>query len=302
MLRLLRIRSMKIRFLACLAVLFAALSPIPASAQATLFFDFFLFDNAGQPANDYNAFFQWDVTAGTVDLVGGNVPGSDDDLTGRYVDLAGSAGDPGRFATRLPINFMAGVTYNLSFVYTNSGGTGNMATATIGGNVFNVTATSTYPNFQTFSQNFTFAANTSASLVFQDLGVGADNFGVGIDRVRINQVVVPGENPPETIYGVTTARELVTFQSDSPQILTSSIPITGLTGQASGESIIGIDFRPATGQLLCARECPGESLPALHNQSRETVWPRRSAPTSPASLAPPSSVSISTLSRIASAS
>ncbi len=157
-------------------------------AQVPLFFDGFLTDNAGAPANDFNGFIQWTVTNGSVDLVGGNVPGVDDPaMGGRFVDLAGSSNDPGEFTTKVPLIFAAGVTYNLSFVYSNTGGAMNQATATIGSQLFNIVATNA--NFVSFSQDFSFATMTTATLSFLDLGVGMDNFGVGIDDVQISQVV-----------------------------------------------------------------------------------------------------------------
>ena len=175
------------RTLLAFLFLFALILP-SVEAQVPLFFDGFLADNAGMPANDFNAFFQWNVTDGTVDLVGGNVPGVDDPtMGGRFVDLAGSSNDPGIFTTRMPLVFAAGMLYNLSFVYSNTGGTMNQATATIGSQVFTVTATSA--NFVSFSQNFSFATTTMANLSFTDLGLGGDNFGVGIDTVQVSQVV-----------------------------------------------------------------------------------------------------------------
>lgn len=159
-----------------------------ASAQAPLFFDGFLADNGGMPANDFNAFFLWSVTNGSVDLAGGNMPGVDDPaMGGRYVDLAGSSGTPGVFSTRAPLVFMAGTLYNLSFRYANTGGSMNQAAVTLGLQMFTVTATS--PTFLNFSQNFSFISNTSANLIFQDLGIGSDDFGVGIDDVMVSQVV-----------------------------------------------------------------------------------------------------------------
>jgi len=50
----------------------------------------------------------------------------------------------------------------------------------------------------------------------------------------------------EAFYGVTAENQLVTFASDSPGALRSSVPLTGL---AAGERILGIDVRPSTGQL-----------------------------------------------------
>jgi hypothetical protein len=50
----------------------------------------------------------------------------------------------------------------------------------------------------------------------------------------------------ELIYAVTSAGFLVRFQSAAPGTVTGVGTITGLQG---GETILGIDFRPATGQL-----------------------------------------------------
>lgn len=48
------------------------------------------------------------------------------------------------------------------------------------------------------------------------------------------------------IYAVTLGNKLLSFNSTSPQILLSNVQITGL---GPGEAILGIDFRPANGQL-----------------------------------------------------
>lgn len=169
-----------------MAVVIAAPFSATAQAPAPLFFDGFLADNAGQPANNYNLFFLWNVTDGSVDLVGGNVIGVDDPAAGgRYVDLGGSTNDSGSFTTKTPISFTAGATYNLSFRFNSVDGNSNSATARIGSQVFEVTSSSTV--FQQFSQNFTFASPTTANLVFQDTGVN-DNNGIGIDTVQVSLV------------------------------------------------------------------------------------------------------------------
>jgi hypothetical protein len=53
--------------------------------------------------------------------------------------------------------------------------------------------------------------------------------------------------PAATIYGVTTGNQLVRFNAAAIGTLTTVGPITGLQ---TGENILGIDFRPATGQLF----------------------------------------------------
>ena len=50
----------------------------------------------------------------------------------------------------------------------------------------------------------------------------------------------------ETIYGLTATSRLVTFDSATPGTVTAPIVISGLQ---SGEDILAIDLRPATGQL-----------------------------------------------------
>lgn len=49
-----------------------------------------------------------------------------------------------------------------------------------------------------------------------------------------------------TMYGLTNSNQLLTFDSATPGTISSSVAITGLAG---GESVVGIDTRPATGQL-----------------------------------------------------
>lgn len=53
----------------------------------------------------------------------------------------------------------------------------------------------------------------------------------------------------ERIYALTTANGLINFDSATPGTVSSSGTVTGLQ---AGESLIGIDFRPATGQLYAA--------------------------------------------------
>lgn len=49
-----------------------------------------------------------------------------------------------------------------------------------------------------------------------------------------------------TIYGLTTTNGLVAFSSSNPGAISSSISVNGLQG---GENLVGIDFRPADGNL-----------------------------------------------------
>jgi hypothetical protein len=55
-----------------------------------------------------------------------------------------------------------------------------------------------------------------------------------------------GSTPNFNVFGVTTNNNLVRFISSRPNSILSTTPITGLQ---AGENVLGIDFRPATGQL-----------------------------------------------------
>jgi len=50
----------------------------------------------------------------------------------------------------------------------------------------------------------------------------------------------------ETLLGLTSGNNLVSFDHSNPGLLTSARPITGL---AVGDSLVGIDYRPANSQL-----------------------------------------------------
>lgn len=57
-------------------------------------------------------------------------------------------------------------------------------------------------------------------------------------------VAIPSHAAPAA--GVDAANNLIRFDTASPTVITSTTPITGLTG---GDTIFAIDFRPATGVL-----------------------------------------------------
>jgi len=56
----------------------------------------------------------------------------------------------------------------------------------------------------------------------------------------------PSAGAAEIFYGITLDNKLVTFQSDSPLALRTSVPLSGL---ASRESILALDVRPNSGEL-----------------------------------------------------
>ena len=59
-------------------------------------------------------------------------------------------------------------------------------------------------------------------------------------------LVMAGEASALAVYGITTTNSLVSFDSASPGIITSTVSITGLN---FGQTLRGIDFRPVDGLL-----------------------------------------------------
>jgi hypothetical protein len=56
----------------------------------------------------------------------------------------------------------------------------------------------------------------------------------------------PAPANAETAYALTTANQIVVFDTTAPGLLLDFVPLTGL---APGEAVVGIDFRPLNGQL-----------------------------------------------------
>lgn len=66
--------------------------------------------------------------------------------------------------------------------------------------------------------------------------------------LQLNGMAVEiGSTAGYQVYGITTANQLVKFNAARPNTFLANLPITGLQ---AGENILGIDFRPATGQLF----------------------------------------------------
>ena len=80
--------------------------------------------------------------------------------------------------------------------------------------------------------------------LFQPL---AERFKLHINDTASGQTLITTPAPEGTVYAVTTANTLISFNQNTPTAIISTVPITGLQ---SGDVIVGIDFRPRTGQLF----------------------------------------------------
>jgi hypothetical protein len=56
----------------------------------------------------------------------------------------------------------------------------------------------------------------------------------------------PVDKPDLVFYGLTSSNQLVTYNAKTPETTSASVAVTGLQ---TGETLLAIDFRPATGQL-----------------------------------------------------
>jgi trimeric autotransporter adhesin len=147
-----------------------------------------------------------------------------------------------------------GIDFNLDILVTQGGPNSNPSPNT--GQLFTVgplgVNTSSLVGFDISGQtgiayaSLSDAVNTSR-LYAINLATGAASLVGQIGRnPQLLRSIAISTLPPQLIFGVTSGNNLVLFNSLSPGRLLSSKPITGL---ANGENVLGIDFRPATGQL-----------------------------------------------------
>lgn len=103
------------------------------------------------------------------------------------------------------------------------------------GTAFAALTTSSVPLTSLFTINLTSGAATSVGTIGNGLTTYS-GFAVEI-----------GSTTNFTVFGVTTANNLIRFNSARSNTILASVAITGLQ---AGENVLGIDFRPATGQLF----------------------------------------------------
>lgn len=103
----------------------------------------------------------------------------------------------------------------------------------------------------TAASNVAYASlNVGGSLGFYNINLStgaATIIGTLGDQTITDVTVEIGRAEGVTAYGLTNANQLVTFSTRNPNVLTNSVTVTGLQG---GETLKGIDLRPATGELF----------------------------------------------------
>lgn len=158
-------------------------------ADIILFQDNFNTENSGSGVLNYNSFANWDVTDGTVDLIGNGFydfyPGN-----GLYVDLDGSTSNAGILTTKNSFTFQPGVTYVLSF---DLGGSQRGDTNTVHATISFAGASWVIPSASLLStRTLTFVdfanSHTTPIVIYND---GGDNVGAILDNVVLSQAQVP---------------------------------------------------------------------------------------------------------------
>lgn len=81
---------------------------------------------------------------------------------------------------------------------------------------------------------------SAQNLTSTPLPVGIDNIAFRIDRT------VPPTFSGQLAFAVTTANQLISFDTGLPEVVRTIVPLSGI---AAGQVVAGLDFRPATGEL-----------------------------------------------------
>lgn len=159
--------------------------------HATLLFeDNFNSENGGIGALNYTGFANWQVSDGTVDLIGNGYfdfqPGN-----GLYVDMDGSTVNAG-ILTSIGLSLSAG-SYLLSFDLAGNFRNGEQESVTVevamGGLFSNTYFLTQNTPFTTFTESFTVGSDQNASISFE--GQGGDNVGMLLDNIRLETASVP---------------------------------------------------------------------------------------------------------------
>src|SRR5262245_36673404 len=94
--------------------------------------------------------------------------------------------------------------------------------------------------------SLTLAGARSSNLYTINLATGAATLLGPIGGGRLIRDIALAVRP-ETVYALTASGKLIRFNPGVPGAISSSLSVSGL---GSGETLLGIDFRPATGQLF----------------------------------------------------
>ena len=172
----------------------AFLLPLLSCSSSTeppeiLLLDDFNGENHGRYQLNYMGFAKWDVTSGTVDLVG-TAPYDDflPKIQGMYVDLDGTAKAAGTLRSKTTFDLKPG-THRLEFKMAGTPRPNQPPNTVIVsvGNLFQEKITlQSYAPLETYVRTFEVPSRMSAHLIFRHLG--GDDYGNFIDDIRFERL------------------------------------------------------------------------------------------------------------------
>lgn len=182
-----------VQLVACAAML--TLSGV--SHGAVLLSDNFNGENGGSAALNYAGFANWNVTDGTVDLIGNGAfdfyPGN-----GLYVDLDGSTGNAGILTSKTTFSLSPGVNYTLSFRLGGSTrGDSNGVTVSVGSAFSEIFTLASSAPLSLYTRQFTVSSATAAALSISN--AGGDNLGLILDDVLFESSAPTSVPEPGTL-------------------------------------------------------------------------------------------------------
>lgn len=196
-----------------LALILVAGLGTPAFAMTVLLDDNFDLENAGAESLNYASFSNWNISDGTVDLIGNGgafdfIPGN-----GLYVDLDGSTSDSG-VMTSNPLE-LGPCTYELEFDLAGNqrNGASEFVDVSIGEIFTEQFSLNQNDPFTTFTRQVSLETSSNTSITFS--GFGGDNIGLLLDNVKFTELEC----------STPVAGELLSVN-------TSALMIAGLTGSA----------------------------------------------------------------------
>ena len=182
-------------FVTLLCLCFAVATFSGNAGATVLFTDNFNAENGGTGVLNYYGLSQWNVTSGSVDLIGNSHGSNFYDFypgNGLYLDMDGSTYHAGTIQTKTSFNFLPG-TYTLTFDLGGNhlGAPTDSMLLTVGlGSLFskNYSLASGAP-YALVTETFTVNTAATGSLIFNHAGV--DNMGMILDNVTLSYAPVP---------------------------------------------------------------------------------------------------------------
>ena len=166
-----------------------ALGLAPTASATVIFSDNFDTEVAGTNAT----LSQWNITAGSVDVIPVGMNFVWYAGNGQYVDMNGSTQTAGRIETKLALGLVAGTRYVLSFDYGNNKNSNAVEQLTYGfaGQQWVIDIPGAVPAFNRVVQTFVFSG-TGDRLFFADTGsTPRDNGGPILDNVTLALAPIP---------------------------------------------------------------------------------------------------------------